>query len=201
MTMRPTCLIILVMSDAEAGDVTPYLDLLRRYHTDVTPHSGRHLIDHLVGVYQLLAAWDNPPHICRAGLFHSIYGTNIFTVRSASFSERAVISEAIGEPAERLAFLFCISERPVAFLKAVAQRRYVIDDIVHRQPVTVTPDEIAALIEIETANFLEQPDNPDDIRLLRDTIVAVGGGAPLVSTAAMAALTGYLGAQRAGPTS
>lgn len=190
--MRPTCLIMLAMSDADAGDVAPYLDLLRRYHTDVTPHSGRHLIDHLVGVHRLLAAWDNPPHICRAGLFHSIYGTNIFMVRSASFSERAVISKAIGEPAERLAFLFCISERPVAFLKAAAKRRYVIEDIVHHRPLAVTPDEIAALIEIEAANFLEQPDNPDDIHLLRDTIVAVGGDTSLVSNAAMAALNGYL---------
>ncbi len=189
------------MSDAAPGEIAPYLDLLRRYHTDITPHSGRHLIDHLIGVYRLLAAWGNPPHVCCAGLFHSIYGTNIFTVRSAPFAERPAIAAAIGDEAERLAFLFCVSERPVAFLEAAAQGSAELDDIVHQRRVGVRPGELAALIEIEVANFLEQPDNPDDVRLLRDTIAAIGRAKPLVSGAAMTALDAYLGAQRAGPAS
>ena len=187
-----------VMSETTPGGAAPFLDLLRRYHADVTPHSGRHLLDHLVGVFRLLASWGNSPEVCRAGLFHSIYGTNIFTVQSATFAERAAIRAIIGERAERLAFLFCISERPVAFLRAAAERRYVLDDIVHHQPVVVTPGEIAALLEIEVANFLEQPENADDVRLIHDTIAAIAGGTPLISGAAMQALAAYVNNQRAG---
>ncbi len=169
-------------------DAVPHLDLLERYHTDVTPHSGRHLIDHLSGVYRLLAAWRNPPDVCVAGLFHSIYGTNIFDVQSAPFSDRVVIRDAIGEKAERLAFLFCVSERPVAFLQAAAERNYVLNDIVHREPVTITAAELAALIEIEVANFVESPENPDDTRLIYNTIIAIERNGPLISPPARAAL-------------
>jgi hypothetical protein len=169
-------------------DDAPHLDLLQRYHTDVTPHSGRHLIDHLVGVYRLLESWGNASEVCRAGLFHSIYGTNIFDVKSAPFSDRAIIREAIGERAERLAFLFCVSDRPVAFLQAAAEQIYVLSDTVHHETMAITASEIDALIEIEVANFVEQPENPDDTRLIYNTIVAIERNGPLISPRARAAL-------------
>jgi hypothetical protein len=170
----------------------PYLDLLRRYHADATPHSGRALIDHLAGVYRLLEAWNNAPEICRAGLFHSIYGTNIFTVRSASFDDRAHIRAVIGDVAERLAFLFCVSERPVAFLKAALERNYILADVVHGGEVPVTEAELNALIEIEVANFLEQPEEPEDIRLIHRTIASIEVAGPVLTKPARAALAAYL---------
>lgn len=166
----------------------PYIDLLRRFHADVTPHSGRTLIDHLSGTYRLLQDWGNPAEICLAGLFHSIYGTNIFTVRSASFSDRPTIRAAIGTPAERLAFLFCVSERPVAFLKAAAERHYVLTDIVHGGDLPIELDELKALIEIEVANFLEQPDDINDLKLIYRTIVSITQSGPLLSAPAFEAL-------------
>ena len=47
-----------------------------------TRHSGRTLFDHLKGVHDLLRDWDNEHHVCMAGLFHSIYGTNTFKHQS-----------------------------------------------------------------------------------------------------------------------
>jgi len=166
----------------------PYLDLLRRYHANLTPHSGRSLIDHLLGVYGLLESWGNAPEICRAGLFHSIYGTNIFNVKSADFDQRSAIQEGIGERAERLAYIFCVSDRPVAFLKAAAEKDYRLSDIVHGTELPIDPSELNALIEIEVANFLEHPENLDDVRLIYDTIVAITRSGPLVSARALQAL-------------
>lgn len=174
----------------------PFIGVLRRFHADETPHSGRTLIDHLLGTYRLLERWGNPPAVCRAGLFHSIYGTNIFTFKSASFDDRATIRDAIGDTAERLAFLFCVSERPVAFLKAALERNYVLDDRVHGGRLPVSPDEVSALIEIEVANFLEQPEDPGDIRLIHDTVLAVERAGPVISNAARSALADYV--QRSG---
>jgi hypothetical protein len=176
------------MPENVPADATPFIELLLRYHADVTPHSGRHLIDHLRGVYRLLEAWGNRAETCRAGLFHSIYGTNIFEVKSASFDDRATIREGIGEAAERLAYLFCVTDRPVAFLQAAAERKYVLADIVHQEEIAVTPEELSALIEIEVANFVEQPENPDDMRLIYNTIIAVERNGPLISRAARSAL-------------
>ena len=176
------------MQDDAPPNAVPYLEVLQRYHTDVTSHSGRHLVDHLFGVYKLLEDWGNPPEICRAGLFHSIYGTNIFDVKSAPFEERDAIRTAIGEQAERLAFLFCVTDRPVAFLTAAAEENYQLDDRVHGDIIDVTADELRALIEIETANFCEQPENPEDMRLIYNTIVAIERRGPLISPRARATL-------------
>lgn len=166
------------------------LDLLRRYHAAETPHSGRHLIDHLVGVHDLLAAWGNPPEICRAGLFHSVYGTNIFTFRSAGFDQRPVIRAALGETAERLAYLFCSIDRPLALLQALIQRSLTLSDIVAGGDVPIEAWELAALLEIEIANFLEQPEDRDIIAQIDQIIRAVDPDA--ISAGAASALAAYL---------
>jgi hypothetical protein len=170
----------------------PYLELLRRYHADATEHSGRRLIDHLLGVYRLLDSWGDAPEICRAGLFHSIYGTNIFTVKSAGFDDRPAIRDAIGAAAERLAFLFCVSDRPVAFLKAALERTYVLADIVHGGTIPVQPAELNALIEIEVANFLEQPEDPEDIRLIFGAVQSIEAIAQVLTKPARTALAAYV---------
>ena len=177
----------------------PHLDLLRRYHADATEHSGRRLIDHLQGVHALLEAWGDPADTCLAGLFHSIYGTNIFAHRSAPFSDRTIIRAAIGERAERFAFLFCTAERPVAFLKTALEGGAALADIVHGGANPVTRDDLAALIEIEMANFLEQPEDADDIRLLAGAIATIERAGPVLSPGARAALADYLNRQDAQP--
>jgi len=185
-------------SNSYPQSATPYLALLRRYHADETAHSGRALVDHLLGVYRLLESWGNPAEICRAGLFHSIYGTNIFTHRSAQFSDRAAIQAAIGGRAERLAFLFCTAERPVAFLKAALEGATTLDDIVHGGAHPVDRADLAALIEIEIANFLEQPENPDDVRLIGSAIDIIEKSQPVLSAPARAALAATVAAFKSG---
>ena len=54
------------------------LDLLIDLNTDSLSHSHGTLIDHLQQTYELLKQWENPQYVCLAGLFHSIYGTQIY---------------------------------------------------------------------------------------------------------------------------
>jgi hypothetical protein len=77
-------------------------------------HSGRTLFDHLKGTYELLASWDAPEDVQLAGLFHSVYGTRVFKYQCLrpTNANRALIRNLIGERAERLAYIFCISDRP-----------------------------------------------------------------------------------------
>ena len=44
------------------------------------PHSGKTFFQHCVNVYNLLKKCNFPEDICYAGLFHSIYGNEIFNV-------------------------------------------------------------------------------------------------------------------------
>jgi hypothetical protein len=50
---------------------------LRRAKRDADrmPHSGRSLLDHLVGTRQLLVDGGARPPVCNAGLIHFVYGT------------------------------------------------------------------------------------------------------------------------------
>jgi hypothetical protein len=178
------------MAEPNNPALTPYLPLLRRFHAHETAHSGRHLLDHLAGVHHLLAIWGNTPIICLAGLFHSIYGTQIFTVRSAEFSDRETIRAIIGAQSERLAYLFCVTDRPVALLQAAIADENRLRDIVHGIDLVLEPGELSALLEIEIANFLEQPDDRAVIGQIRDILARLDP--PLISASARAALDSYL---------
>ena len=86
-----------------------HLDLLLDLNTDENPHTGGALLDHLRGTHDFLQTWRNDQAVCVGGLFHSIYGTQAYRTESASLDDRQRIRSVIGERAERLAFLFCVT--------------------------------------------------------------------------------------------
>ena len=97
-----------------------YLDLLLELNTDENPPSGGGLLDHLRGTHDFLEAWGNAQPVCLGGLFHSIYGTQSYKTESATLEDRQRICEVIGERAERLAYLFCVTNRQ-AFFEALGK--------------------------------------------------------------------------------
>jgi hypothetical protein len=133
----------------------PYEDTLKQFHTDTTGHSGRTLIEHLKGTRKLLEDWGMPQHVCIAGLFHSIYGTNIFTTQSASFDDRDLLKGLIGEQAEWLAYLFCVTERPNAFFSFTHELGLLVNRHTQERLLVRNLDRLE-LIVIEAANHIEQ---------------------------------------------
>jgi hypothetical protein len=166
------------------------LELLHQFHADETPHTGRSLIDHLIGTYRLLVSWGNSEPVCLAGLFHSIYGTNIFLFRSARFDQRHEVRAAIGETAEHLAYLFCTCDRPLALLQALLQPHLGLPDNIDSTPRAIEPRELSALLEIEVANFLEHPEDREVIVQISRIISSTRPNA--ISPGATAALAAYL---------
>ncbi len=129
-------------------------DFLRERHAETIGHSGRTFLDHLQGTEKLLREWGMPAYVCDAGLFHSVYGTNIFTLQSVSFDERDVVELLIGKKAEWLAYLFCVAKRPQAFFAAFDDNWIANRHAYHGH--MVTNEEIQELIAIEVANHIEQ---------------------------------------------
>src|SRR4051812_35547493 len=85
---------------------------LAGYLTDLglqeVPHwqGDRPLLAHLLGVYHLLQAQGCSEELCRAGMFHQIYGTEGPIVDfQLSLDFREEVADLIGERAERLAYL------------------------------------------------------------------------------------------------
>jgi len=132
-----------------------HIALLRRLDAHVTSHSRRTLLEHLQGTHDLLEAWGNEPDVCVAGLFHSIYGTYVFESRSAELGMRGEIRDVIGAQAERLVHLFCVTDRRT-FYEHLHASNVVLRDVVEDRDITLDRDILAALIEIEVANVVEQ---------------------------------------------
>lgn len=132
-----------------------HVALLEELDAHVTSHSRRTLLEHLQGTHDLLVEWENPPHICVAGLFHSVYGTYAFDKQSADLGMREQIRDVIGAKAERLVHLFCVTDRR-CFYEHLGEPSIYLHDIVGDCDMKLDRDSLAALIEIEVANIVDQ---------------------------------------------
>ena len=175
-----------------------HLDLLLDLDTDKNLHSGGALLDHLRGTHDLLHAWGNDQAVCIGGLFHSIYGTQAYQTQSASLQDRQRIGAVIGERAERLAFLFGVSNRG-EFFDALDQDDATLWNRVHEQATPVAHDELRDLIEMEMANFVEfMPRLPFTDEELAAFETKVERARDLVTTPAYAAIKAAIETKRRG---
>ena len=81
------------------------INFLENIDANDKSHSGKTLIDHLIGVHDILKEWDAPQYLQDAGLFHSVYGTTVF--KHQSTNDRDAVKALIGEQAEDLVWKFC----------------------------------------------------------------------------------------------
>lgn len=132
-----------------------HMALLEELGANVTSHSRRTLLEHLTGTHDLLRLWGNPPHVCVAGLFHSIYGTYVFDRRSADLGMRDRIAEVIGRDAEWLVYVFCVTDRR-CFYEHLGEASCRLHDMLSGHDLELDREALAALIEIEVANMVEQ---------------------------------------------
>jgi hypothetical protein len=131
--------------------------LLKHYGTAAAVHAGgRSLRDHLIGTFNLLKEWGNDRDVCLAGLFHSIYGTEVYTLQSAQLSERDTIRGAIGARAEELAYYFCVCDRNNMLSNVDQADAFSFHDRVADRQVPLDCGTLTALVEIAFANSLEQ---------------------------------------------
>ena len=86
------------------------IQFLKKIGCDEVGHRNQTLLDHLIGVYNLLKSWDAPEYVQDAGLFHSVYGTTYF--KPQMITSREMVRELIGDQAEILAYIFCIISAP-----------------------------------------------------------------------------------------
>lgn len=129
------------------------------------PHSGRLLADHLAGTCRLLAQWGCDADVCRAGLFHSIYGTLSFKQACLQGDQRSRLAMLIGPTAERLVYLFSIADRPSGLLTAVLSGQLSCHGGRVQMPVTL--EESRRLLAVESANLVEQGDLQGFVEAIR----------------------------------
>ncbi len=132
-----------------------YGQLLHHVGAHRVPHSGRTLLDHLRGTYELLTQWGSNEATCVAGLFHSVYGTKTFAHSLLDHSQRGYVRSLIGAEAEQLVFLFSITDRDSFFENIGAEDVSLLNNV-DGELVAVLPQTLSALVAIEVANTVEQ---------------------------------------------
>lgn len=135
-------------------DRTQALLLLDDLGASQVPHSGRSLLDHLLGTADVLASWGACPRVELAGLLHSVYGTGSFEDALLGWGDRHRVVTAVGQDVERLVYLYCRMDVPfledaVSGLSSLLSR----DDW---SALPATGQELENLVLLVRANRLEQ---------------------------------------------
>ncbi len=120
-------------------------------------HSNKSYLAHLIGLYRLLESQGFGEEVCRAGMFHSIYGTELFQGFKLPLERRPEIRNLIGARAERLAYLNCAMDR-TTFDQAVKnnQAPFTFIDRITREEVRLSRQDFDDLCRIHLYDWLEQ---------------------------------------------
>ena len=86
------------------------IDFLKQLGSDKIKHRNQSLLEHLIGVRDILKKWGVPEYVQDGGLFHSVYGTTYFKPQMTT--DRDAVRYLIGKKAEELAYWFCFLDSP-----------------------------------------------------------------------------------------
>jgi hypothetical protein len=132
-------------------------DFLVALEIEKVPHTESTYLAHLISVQQLMAQQGCTDEVCRAGLFHSIYGTELFQGFKLPVERREELRGLIGERAERLAYMNCAMDR-ASLDRGLDQTTgpYRILDRITGQTVEFNQADYDDLCRVHLYDFLEQ---------------------------------------------
>jgi hypothetical protein len=120
-------------------------------------HTGKSYLAHLIGVYRLMEAQGCSEELCRAGMFHSIYGTQLFQGFTLPLERRPELAALIGERAERLAYLNCVMDRATLDRELdKPEGPYHITERPTGKVVDLTKEDFDDLCRVHLYDWLEQ---------------------------------------------
>jgi len=124
---------------------------------DKVAHTEHTFLSHLIAVYRLMEAEGCTQELCRAGMFHSIYGTEKFQSFSLLTERRGEVRELIGERAERLGYLNCAMDRP-SFDRALERGTapFQFTDRITGPEVTLDQADFDDLCHVHVFDWIEQ---------------------------------------------
>jgi hypothetical protein len=120
-------------------------------------HTQKNYLAHLIGVYKLMQGSECEEDLCRAGLFHSIYGTEKFQGFKLPLERRMELAEMIGNRAERLAYWNCQMDRvSLDELLSQADEPYLLRNRENGEMMPLTRRELDDLCCVHLFDWLEQ---------------------------------------------
>ncbi len=143
------------MDDPQYGDM---IDFLGSLGTEQITHSGeKGFLAHLISVFSDLRRWGGDQDLCRAGMFHSIYGTEKFRRFCLPLDRRDDVRAVIGERAEWLSFLNCLMDRtPWDAIFVTQSDERTIRNRENGEVYPLSDDDFDAMATLQVCDWLEQ---------------------------------------------
>jgi hypothetical protein len=131
-------------------------DFLVGMGVEQVPHTQKSYLGHLIAVHRLLEAQGYSRDVCRAGMFHSLYGTERFQGFTWPLDRRDEVRALVGERAERLAYVNCVMDR--ASLDRLLDQEEGPYPIVSRtgETIELSREEYDDLCRVHLFDWLEQ---------------------------------------------
>ena len=166
-------------------------DFVIQVGADNVQHSGKTYLAHVIGVYRLMKSWAEEDEMCRAAIFHSIYGTEGFQDFTLPLDRREEVCALIGERAEQLSYAnrVCalIGERAeqLSYANSAMNRAsfygqvkndqddYQIKDRITGGTIDLTARAFEDLIRLHLCDFLEQVERDKGWQYERETMKAM----------------------------
>jgi hypothetical protein len=132
-------------------------DFLLGIGIEQVPHTHKSYLAHLIAVFRDLESLGCPQDVCRAGMFHSIYGTEKFQGFTLPLDRRDEVRALIGDRAEYLAYLNCAMDR-ASFDQALDRKidPLPIIDRITGQEVQLAQRDFDDLCRVHLVDWLEQ---------------------------------------------
>lgn len=132
-------------------------DFLVALGTDKVAHTEGIYLAHAIGVHNDLRDWGCDEDVCCAGMFHSIYGTELFQDFTLPLERRDEVRRLIGERAEKLAYLNCAMDR-ATYDAAVqgGEAPFQFRDRLTTETVELSEQVFHDLVTIHLCDWLEQ---------------------------------------------
>lgn len=118
-------------------------------------HPSGNLMSHLEGTRRLLESWGNRDELCRAGLYHAVYGTFAFQNNLVEIGKRKQIAALIGDEAEKIVYYYCACDREFFYPQIGRVEKPVFLNRFTGKKETLAPQMFRDLLELTLANELE----------------------------------------------
>jgi hypothetical protein len=143
--------------DMNDPDYAKMIEFLRGLEIEQVTHTGQKgFLAHLVAVFHDLERWGCSRDVCRAGLFHSIYGTELFRRWSLPLDRRADVQAVIGERAERLAYANCLMDRSSFDALLESEGPYGLRNRETGETMELSRGDFDDLVRVHLCDWLEQ---------------------------------------------
>ncbi len=137
-------------------DFQRWIDYLDSLGVRDVPHTKHTYFGHLTAVYRYLKQQGCSEDVYKAGLFHSIYGTEGFQEFKLPLDRRDEVRALIGGRAEMLAYLNCAVDRATLDREALRSTpSYHITDRITGDEVTLSREDFDDLCRVHFYDMLE----------------------------------------------